>query len=261
MSEQLVINLDLQAAYNEQYSDQMSPWRELGGKHKVQNILDVCQGHQFHKVLECGAGEGSILMHLDHAHFADELYAVEISESGIRAIQARKLPSVKAVEKFNGYEIPFPDHYFDLVILSHVLEHVEHPRLLLRELRRVSQFQLIEVPLDYSPNVDQKVQHYLAYGHINIFTPALLRFLLKSENFTVVADKHSLNHPEVIQHSMYVNAGQKKTVLSEFKRRYRVWRSAIRRQFSSARSRQEFRYNAYTILCTHQGGTLQIFQP
>lgn len=70
---------------------------------------------------------------------------------------------------------------------------------------------------------------------------------------------HSLNHPEVIQYSMYVNAGQKKTVASEFRRRYRYWRSALRRRLSLPRQRNEFRYNAYTVLCTHQGGALQIF--
>ncbi len=260
MIEQLQIPLDLQAAYNEQYSAQLSPWRELSAKYKVQNIFDVTYGQQFHKVLECGAGEGSILMHLDRAKFADELYAVEISDSGIAAIQQRNLPSLQRVEKFNGYEIPFADQTFDFVILSHVLEHVEYPRLLLRELARVSRYQLIEVPLDYSPTVDRAVQHFLAYGHINIFTPALLRFLLKSEGFTVVADKHSLIQPEVIQYSMYVNAGQKKSLTTELRRRYRAWRSAIVRRLSWPRSRAEFRYNAYTVLCSHQGDKLQIFE-
>lgn len=259
MTNELIIKLGLQTVYDEQYDTQMSPWRELGAKYKAQNILDVCQGHQFQRVLECGAGEGSILMHLDQARFADELYAVEIAESGVAAIVRRQLPSLKEVKSFNGYTIPYPDGYFDLVILSHVLEHVEHPRLLLRDLRRVSRFLVIEVPLDYSPKVDQKVDHFLAYGHINIFTPALLRFLLKSESFTILTDKHSLNHPEVIQYSMYVNAGQKKTVASEFRRRYRYWRSALRRRLSLPRQRNEFRYNAYTVLCTHQGGALQIF--
>ena len=51
----------LQSAYDEMYTDDMSEWRELGGKYKARNILSVCEGKTFPRVLECGAGEGSIL--------------------------------------------------------------------------------------------------------------------------------------------------------------------------------------------------------
>jgi hypothetical protein len=73
----------LQAAYDEQYSDSTTAWREVGGKYKVRNLLQVCAGRRFERVLDCGAGEGSLLKFLDEAGTFAELHAVEISDSGL----------------------------------------------------------------------------------------------------------------------------------------------------------------------------------
>jgi ubiquinone/menaquinone biosynthesis C-methylase UbiE len=195
---EMKVSANIQAAYDEQYTQDLAEWRELGAKYKAQNILELCGSVPFARVLEVGAGEGSILMHLDRAGFGGELHALELSKSGVERIRERRLPRVKSVEQFNGYQIPFEDGSFDLVILSHVIEHVEFPRLLLREIRRVSRFQLFEVPLDYSFDVDQKVAHFLGYGHINIFTPTLLRFLLRSEGFKILKGQSQLMPLEIL---------------------------------------------------------------
>src|SRR5262245_19293246 len=171
----------LQSAYDELYTDELTEWRELGGKYKAENILNVCEGRSFGRVLECGAGEGSILKYLDSCGAFEELYALEISDSGIAQIKKRNLSNLKEVRKFDGYEAPYPDKYFDMCYCSHVIEHVEHPRILLRELARVSNFQVFEIPLEYSVGIDKRVADFLSYGHINVFTPSLFKFLLKSE--------------------------------------------------------------------------------
>jgi len=38
-------------------------------------------------------------------------------------------------KKFDGYHIGYPDGFFDLAYCTHVLERVEHPRML-RKLKR-----------------------------------------------------------------------------------------------------------------------------
>ena len=115
------VGMTLQSAYDEYYDDSLTGWRETGAKVKANNIESVCRGQSYEKVLECGAGEGSILKFLNKSDFCNELYALEISDSGIAQIKNRELGKLKEVQKFNGYVIPYPDDYFDLVYCSHVV--------------------------------------------------------------------------------------------------------------------------------------------
>lgn len=187
------ITQKLQDSYDNQYKDpKIKEWRELGAKGKVQNIINITQGRSFGKVLEVGSGDGSILQELSNQDFAKELYSVEISQSGLDAIKARNIPQLKEVQLFDGYKVPYEDNSFDLVILTHVLEHVEFERLLLRELKRLAKYQVIEVPKDYRFGVDRKLEHFLNYGHINMYTPSSLKFLIKSEGFNILQEKTSI---------------------------------------------------------------------
>ncbi|NOH01019.1 MAG: class I SAM-dependent methyltransferase [Chloroflexi bacterium] len=243
----------IQTAYDEQYTDQMTEWREIGGKYKAANILKVCGDHKFNKVVEYGAGEGSILKYLDSSGTFSELYALELSETGISQILKRNLPRLKEVKKFNGYETPYTDKEFDLAYCSHVIEHVEYPRLLLREIRRISHFQVFEIPLDYSNDVDSKIKYFLSYGHINIFTPSLFKFLLKSEGYEIISEHFSHTSVEVIRLNWYKNRRLKKTFLRESILRLRPVYLALKRLLQRKSYFEEYGYNAYTCLAVGSG--------
>ena len=242
------VGVTLQGAYDEQYSDRMTEWRELGGKYKVDNLLSVCDGKKFSKVLDCGAGEGSLLKFMDMSNMVSNLYAIDISNSGIAQINKRNLKKLKEVKKFNGYEIPYPDNYFGLAYCSHVIEHVEHPRLLLRELKRVSEFQAFEIPLDYNKNVDRNFRHFLSYGHINIYTPSLFKFFLKSEGFQIITEKLTHTAEEVERFILHKNLEQKETFLSNFKFKLAPARRKLVEILLGKRRYEEYRYSAYTCL-------------
>jgi ubiquinone/menaquinone biosynthesis C-methylase UbiE len=240
------ISTNLQTAYNEQYSDKITEWRELGGKYKALNILAVCKGNKFERVLECGAGEGSILKFLNDSKEFSKLFAIEISDSGISQIRKRTLNNLIEVKKFDGYVIPYPDKYFDMAYCSHVIEHVEYPRILLRELKRVSSFQVFEVPLDYSRNVDSSVDSFLAYGHINIFTPSLFKFLLKSEGYKILREHFSTASPDVVRYNWYKNRKIRPTLMTEMKLILLPWI----KMFKVFISNKERGFGAYTCLAS-----------
>lgn len=245
-------------AYSDFYANHDEAWRMLGAKYKAQNIVDVCSGKQFTKVLEVGAGDGSILYYLDQQQFAPEMYAIEISESGVDHIKSRNLKHVKEVQLFDGYHIPYADQTFDLVILAHVLEHVEFERMLLRELKRVAEFVVIEVPRDYRFGVDNRINHFLAYGHINVYTPSSLRYLLRSEGFKILADKTSMIQPEVTRFNTFINQKKQKSVLKNLKitaeyQFKKFLNQLLGKQF------QEKSASAYTVLCSSAEDKAQIF--
>lgn len=249
--EKSFISQGVKTAYDQYYQSHDEQWRLMGAKYKAQHIVDVCQGHQFKKVLEVGAGDGSILYYLDQWQFAPELHALEISKSGVEQIQSKKIESVKTVQEFDGYQIPFKDDEFDLVILAHVLEHVEHERLLLRELKRVSKFQIIEIPKDYRFGVDRRMKHFLDYGHINMYTPTSLRFLLQSEGFKILSDLSSLIHPEITRFNTFINQKKPKHLINRFKISVEYGLKKLWYQLGG-RKQQEKLANAYTVLCTKE---------
>jgi len=256
--QQSIIGGDYKAAYDEFYEKHNEDWRMLGAKYKAQHIIDVCKGHTFKKVLEVGAGDGSILKLLADQNFAPEYHAVEISESGVEHIRERNIPNLKSVQIFDGYHLPFEDNSFDLIILSHVLEHVEHERLLLRELKRVAQYCVIEVPKDYKAGVDHKIKHFLAYGHINMYTPTSLRYLLMTEGFEIENDLTSMIEPEVTKFNTYINQKKPKSAITNLKisAEYAVKNALVNILGKKAKEKYA---SAYTVLCKKADHQLEIF--
>jgi len=257
MTEQ-IISGTVKTAYDEFYQKHDDAWRMLGAKYKAQHIVDVCKGHIFKKVLEVGAGDGSILKFLADQNFAPEYDAVEISESGVGHILAKDIKGVKSVQVFDGYHLPFEKDSFDLIILSHVLEHVEHERILLRELKRVAHYCIIEVPLDYRAGVDKRIKHFLAYGHINVYTPTSLRYLLRTEGFEIENDLTSLIEPEVTRFNTYINQKKPKSIITNIKisAEFAV-KNGIGKIFG--KKGKEQLANAYTVFCKTADGQVNIF--
>jgi ubiquinone/menaquinone biosynthesis C-methylase UbiE len=89
---------------------------------------------------------------------------------------------------FDGYSIPYPDKKFDLAILSHVVEHVEHPRQLLYEAARIARQVYVEVPLEHTLRM-RKDYKQDPVGHINFYTDKTIRRLLQTCGFTILEQR------------------------------------------------------------------------
>jgi predicted TPR repeat methyltransferase len=160
--------------------------REISAVQTVKYMLQAFAGETFRRLIDVGAGDGNVLAQLDTKAFASELYAVEISESGVEAIRARQLRLLREVRQFDGYKIPYPDKHFDLAIAVHVLEHVEHERLFLRELARIARRVYIEVPLEHGFRIQRAIDNGRKYGHINFYTRETFRNMLESSGLKVI---------------------------------------------------------------------------
>jgi ubiquinone/menaquinone biosynthesis C-methylase UbiE len=164
-----------------------SEWRRLGAIDKAGNAVRLCEGIPHASILEVGAGEGAILGQLSEFDFGEQYTAIEVSESGLEAIRGRNLSKLIECQLFDGEQIPYADGQFDLVILSHVVEHVENPRKLLYEAKRVARHVFVEVPLEHSLLLPRD---FVAddLGHINPYSLKTIRWLLQSCDLEVLAE-------------------------------------------------------------------------
>jgi ubiquinone/menaquinone biosynthesis C-methylase UbiE len=156
-----------------------SEWCRLGAIDKVDNVVRLCSGVPHASLLDVGAGEGSILGRMAEIGFGETYTAIEVSETGVEAIRSRNLPSLVECLRFDGECIPYGDGEFDLAILSHVVEHVENPRTLLHEARRVARHVFVEVPLEHNLRLPRDFSAD-DLGHINAYTRKTVRRLVQS---------------------------------------------------------------------------------
>jgi ubiquinone/menaquinone biosynthesis C-methylase UbiE len=89
-------------------------------------------------VLEVGCGDGA-LSGLIYKTFRCNLTGVEPASEGVRF--SREMFSFYGFkgtfEVSEGYSFSYPDNHFDFVVLADVIEHLQHPDLMLREIKRV----------------------------------------------------------------------------------------------------------------------------
>src|SRR3984893_6414627 len=186
------VDPQLQRNYDEYYGDELTEWRWMGAIDKVSNIRLLCASINPSTVLDIGAGEGAVSQGLADRGFGQSHFAIDISASGVERVRNRKIPTMVECRQFDGYTIPYPDATFDLAILSHVVEHVEHPRLLLNEAARVADLVFIEVPLEHNRGLARDFV-WNAVGHINFFTAQTIRLLVQSCGHEVLEQRET--HP------------------------------------------------------------------
>ena len=174
--------------YEDYYEGGNYEWRRLGALGKAENIVSLCKSLPHNYILEIGAGDGAILKRLSELNFGKELYAIEISTSGIEAIMKNYIPCLIESRLFDGYIVPYDDDRFDIAILSHVIEHVEHPRQLIYEASRVAKYVFVEVPLEDTMRMKNNFV-FDKVGHINSYSSKTIRRFLQSCNLKLLGEK------------------------------------------------------------------------
>jgi SAM-dependent methyltransferase len=177
-------------------------WYKLGAIDKADDVVAMCTEFPHDSILDIGAGCGAVLKRLEEGGFGTRLYAVDISQSGLDAMRRDDWNRLVECQAFDGYHIPYADEAFDLAILSHVIEHVEHPRALLAEAARVARHVYVEVPLELCA-LNRRLRHDFVLdstGHINFYNPDLIRLLVQSSGLRVIKQRTTHVRREVYTH-------------------------------------------------------------
>ncbi len=160
-------------------------WRTLHGRHDRQRQRAILSYPWAGRVLEVGSGRGYVSCLIARTYATICLVGLE-PESKYLA-QSRELATKNGVDTFvpiagRGERLPFRDKSFDWVLVSEVLEHIEHPLAVLREVARV---------LKPDSNAVLSIPSHGAMppgtvaGHVQDFTIEAFRALIHEAGMTV----------------------------------------------------------------------------
>jgi SAM-dependent methyltransferase len=197
------VSKPLKAFYDDYYgaaytTDGRFDLRWLDSFDKVRNIRSLCDTVPHASILDIGCGDGAVLKRLSDEEFGRQFYGLEISRTGLALTEKRAINNLVECKLYDGYTIPYGDDQFDLAVLSHVVEHLEHPRVLLREAGRVAARVFLEVPLE--DNYRQKWNYVAndARGHINLYSSKSARWLVQTSGFEIVRQVITIPSFEVL---------------------------------------------------------------
>jgi SAM-dependent methyltransferase len=110
---------------------------DMAFKKRVQTIFEWIQPADDMRILDCACGRGFYLNMVRYVS-ACSLAGLELDAEIIRKARCNvgHLPDI-TLARGNIYALPFPDAYFDGVILSEILEHLDDDIAGLREVWRV----------------------------------------------------------------------------------------------------------------------------
>lgn len=177
------------AHYDDYYTGDpdFNRWRCAGAREKFKNIATLWQrsggGWPIPAVADIGCGNGAIAQCMSEANFYTRLAGFDVSSSGISEATGRGLPN--AAFQVSQGAIPAASDSFDLAVLSHVVEHVEEPRKILREAARIARWVVVEVPLEHNLRHLGDFQ-WTDLGHVNFYNLTLIRQLVQSVDLEIV---------------------------------------------------------------------------
>ena len=162
------------------------------------------------RVLDLGCGEGRHAIHLMLTDAVD-IFGVDLSLRDINTARERAEPYISTGQQVgrlqlgvgNALGLPFADNFFDVVICSEVLEHIEDYQGVLCEINRVlkpSGIFAATVPAFFPEWVCWKLSdayHQVEGGHIRIFREKQLRKSIESLGHQYFArhKAHALHAP------------------------------------------------------------------
>ena len=183
--------------YNATYKQDLereAEWLRRSATGKADSVACLLRrnGIKPKRILELGCGTGAVLSELKRRKVAEQYYGVDYSDEAI-AYLSRYDPDVHcAVTDITENTYPFKDiDYFDVIIISHTIEHLEEPIPFLRAVNRMKFGYLVaEVPLEdlllgkLKAMVKDRADN--PAGHVQFFHRTSFRGLLRKADFEIV---------------------------------------------------------------------------
>jgi 2-polyprenyl-3-methyl-5-hydroxy-6-metoxy-1,4-benzoquinol methylase len=161
------------------------------------SLLGLVEGKP-RRVLEIGCGHGQVLMFLKSERSTEFVAGVELVAEVAEIARRNSTVDLVLTGDVEQIELDFPPEHFDLIIASHVLEHVKDPWSVIRRLRKLlrsgGQFigslpnvrnARISLPLVFTGKWQYTDEGILDWTHTRFFTKSTISDLLHSSGFEV----------------------------------------------------------------------------
>jgi ubiquinone/menaquinone biosynthesis C-methylase UbiE len=200
---------------------------DMSFKRRVQTVFEWLPPHDHLTILDCACGRGFYLTYYRRLSQA-RLVGLELEAEIIHKAQQNvgHLPNIH-LTRANIYSLPFPDEYFDGVILSEILEHIEDDVAGLREVYRVLKpggVVAITVPNANYPfwwdpinkSLETLLQTHIQHGplagiwanHVRLYTLEHLRRSVQSAGFQIAAERAFTHHCFPFIHNLVYGLGK-----------------------------------------------------
>jgi SAM-dependent methyltransferase len=188
--------------YDSLFQDEIereAEWLDRTARPKADSIEHLIKrnGIACGTLLELGCGTGSVIRECQRRDLAGTYLAVDYSEAAIDYLRRHSRGIEACVADLTAPDFAF-DRPVDVVVLSHVIEHLEEPLGLLRSLRRIDfKYLIAEVPLDdllmgrLGALFKEDRTRNLA-GHVQFFTAKTFRRLIESSGMRVLEGRRYL---------------------------------------------------------------------
>jgi SAM-dependent methyltransferase len=123
-------------------------WLSVGAVDKAMSVEELVRGLSITSVLEVGCGTGAVLAEIIRRGIGFEYGACEPSPELCGQARARSYEADVDLRCATFDASQFDRRRWDLIVVSHVLEHTDDPAVLLAQVLAAAQFVIIEVPIE-----------------------------------------------------------------------------------------------------------------
>src|ERR1700722_1889004 len=184
---------DFYAEHYHQHLHRQAKWLEYGAVEKANSISELMDRNDIrpHSLLELGCGTGAVIVECERRGLAQEYTAVDYSQEAVHYLRSRA-PAINCVTADITDAGFILNDTFDVIVLSHVLEHLEEPLSFLRAIRDRFHFKhlIVEVPLEDLPVPRVKGwfrdRNKNPAGHVQFFTATTITKLVDSAGFEIM---------------------------------------------------------------------------
>lgn len=187
--------------YSDQYNDgaylENNPgWHDEDAVYKASFILQLLERHHstmgsINSVCDVGCGSGSILKYIKEQQMSDStLYVgLDISQQAITVAQSKNHDDIHFIcGNLETLKRTYP--FFDLALAIDIIEHIENYFEFLRQLRSLSSYTILHIPLDIHfwsvLKEDILISSKNRVGHIHNFTEKFITSVLEDLGFEII---------------------------------------------------------------------------